>query len=265
MTLPARLLASLIGFAVLMASLGVSPLTAQSVIQDTYRLGANDEVAVTVFGPQNLDVKTRIKEDGTIAFPYLGSVMARGETARTLALNIARLLKAGGFYNQAVVSVDVTAYVSNTVTVSGNVTAPGIFPLDRPLTLAMVVARAGGARSDGADYAVLTRGNQPAVSILLDDVTNPGAGANQSIQAGDTIIVPKAPVVYVYGQVNSPGAVPIRSGMTIRQALVRAGGPTLAGSERKITLYRDEQKIKKVSLEMLVRPNDTLFIRERLF
>lgn len=233
---------------------------------DGYKLGANDEVEVTIYGPgqqQNQMVRTRIKEDGTITLPFLGAVQARDRTARQLAQQINSELRAGGYFNNPSVNVDVTQYVSNVVTVSGKVGTPGIYPLDRPLTIGMAVARAGGGRPDGADYVILQRRNDPTEhEIPFDSLTGEWSTA-LAVEAGDTLYVPVAPVVFVYGQVNAPGALTIRSGMTLRQILARAGGPTLGGSQKNITIYRGDQKLKKAKLDETVQPDDTIFIHER--
>lgn len=231
---------------------------------DGYVLGANDEVTITVFGRADTTITTRIAEDGTVTFPYVGTVKARGETPRSLAAKIAAGLKAGGYFTNPIVNVDVKTFISNSVTVFGNVTTPGVLPLDRTLTVAMMVARAGGARADAADYAILRRANdQSEQKIYFNDLTRSGAGVR--LRAGDTIFVPQAEQFFVYGQVNAPGQFAIQSGMTVRQALARAGGPTLGGSEKKVSLYRNGKRTKKVGLDDLVQAKDVLRVGERLF
>lgn len=233
---------------------------------DGYVLGNNDEVEVTLFGTGvNQVVRTRIKEDGTITVPYLGSVMARDRTARALSTEIAAQLRSGGYFTKPVVNVEVTQFISNGVTVFGEVGTPGVFPLDRPQTVGMMVARAGGVRPDGADYAILKRqGDSTEHRILLSTLAGEWSAATPLL-ASDTLYVPVTPMIYVYGQVNAPGTFGIRNGMTIRQALARAGGPTLAGSERNVSIYRGGQKLKKVELESPVQEGDTLFVHERIF
>lgn len=232
---------------------------------DGYKLGVNDEIEISIFSTTNQVVKTRIKEDGTVTVPFLGNVRAVDSTARELATRIADQLRSGGFLLKPIVNVDVTQFVSNSVTVLGNVATPGIYPMDRDLTVAMLVARAGGARTDGADYAMLRRRGDPVEHrVDFGTVGSEWSGAT-AIIAGDTVYVPPIPIYFAYGQVNTPGAFPIRTGMTIRQALARAGGPTLAGSQKNITLFRGEKKIKKIELDEKIQPNDTLYINERFF
>ena len=229
-----------------------------------YRLGVNDEVEVTIFGHENQVIRTRVKEDGTVTVPLIGAIPARDRTAKQLAMDIAAQLRSGGYLVNPVVNVDVTQFVSNAVTVLGNVNTPGIYPLDRPQTVAMAVARAGGARADGADYALLRRSGGDEHKIPFNSFGGDWSGATPLLP-GDTVMVPAAPKVYVYGQVNSPGSFPVTTGMTVRQALAQAGGPTLAGTTRKVTLYRDGKKIRSVDLEEQVRAEDTFKVGERLF
>ncbi len=231
---------------------------------DGYLLGVNDEVEVTIYtSGQNQVVRTRIKEDGTITLPFLGTVAARDRTARQLAAQITEQLRSGGIFTKPSVNVDVTQFVSNSITMFGQVATPGVYPIDRPLTVAMAVARAGGGQANGADYVILRRrGDDVEHRISFDKLTGEWSTATP-IQSGDILFVPTAPVVFVYGQVNAPGSFTIRSGMTLRQVIARAGGPTLAGTQRRISIHRGDQEIKRVDLNSTVQPNDTIFVHER--
>lgn len=229
-----------------------------------YILGANDEIRVSIFGAYPIDVKTRIKEDGRITLPSVGDIVAEGTTTNALASNIRRQLQSGGYFVDPIVNVEVVSFVSRSVTVFGNLQNPGLYPLDRPQTIAMMLARAGGARTDAADYAILQRAGEADRQINMSDL-DPQAGTGQFLRAGDALFVPKAEDVYIYGQVNKPGRMPFETGMTLRQMLAQAGGPTLGGSEKKITLNRGTEKIKKADLDMLVKPGDVFTVKERTF
>lgn len=231
---------------------------------DEYELGINDEVMITIFGTPDQVVKTRVKEDGTITVPFIGVIKAKGETALLLSRSIVAALKSGGYLVNPIVNVDVTDFVSNVVTVSGSVGQPGVYPLNRSMTVSMLLAKAGGARTDGADYAVLKRGGNDEHRIDFNSLTGDWSGATL-LQAGDSVLVPIRPVFFVYGQVNAPGKYPIDGAMSLRQALARAGGPTLAGTQKNVAIFRGDKKIKKAPLDMKIEPNDTVFVNERLF
>jgi polysaccharide export outer membrane protein len=81
--------------------------------------------------------------------------------------------------------------------------------------------------------------------------------------------VPKAPVYYIYGEVQRPGSYRIERGMTIRQALALAGGLTARGTERRMKVERQlengEKDMVSVELTDVVRADDVIYVRESLF
>jgi polysaccharide export outer membrane protein len=245
---------------------GVTPPTAAATpTASAYDLGVGDEIQVTLFGQPDMTVRTRVREDGTISYPLLGNVSVSGRRAEDVATLVASRLRAGGYYAKPVVNVDVTSYVSKSYTLFGNFGTPGIYPIDRPTTVAMAIARGGGVRPDAADFALLRRsGEQGERRIDFADLSEAG-GINTLLQAGDTVVVQAAPQVFVYGQVGSPGSYPVRGRMTLRQALIRAGGLTLAGNEKRVTLRRNGTVIKRANLNDEVQADDVLFVNERFF
>ncbi|SEJ42879.1 polysaccharide export outer membrane protein [Sphingomonas sp. OV641] len=240
-----------------------APAPVSAVADAAYRLGVNDELQISVFGTHPIDVKTRVKEDGSVTVPMLGDVPASGQTTREFADTIASRLRAGKLYTNPVVNVEVVNFVSNAVTVFGSLNTPGIYPLDRPLTVAMALARAGGTRGDAADYVIIKRAGRPDQRVRTDDPA--GVGLAQPLVAGDTLFVPPAPVIFVYGQVNKPGRIALRSDMTVMQALAEAGGPTLAGSRKRVTLTRGATSQDRVPLDAKAQPGDVFYVNEKLF
>lgn len=227
-----------------------------------YQLGPDDEVRISVFGQPDLSTTTRIKEDGTVVLALVGPVTARGKTTSQLAQDIAAGYASGGYLTKPSVSVEVSNYVSRFVTVLGNVPQAGNYPLDRAYTVASMLAKAGGSTKDGANAVILTPadGSGP-VRISLADMA---AGATRPLQPGDTLFVPAAEKVYVYGQVQQAGAFAYVPGQSFRQALALAGGPTLAGSTKRIKVRREGKEIQ-ANLDDPVQPEDVLIIREKLF
>lgn len=241
--------------------------TAQSTAlmpYDGYVLGVNDSLEVSILNSgQSQSFKSRIKEDGSITVPFIGSVQARDRTARQLAAEITQQLKSRQIFANPIIGVEVVEFVSNSAVVSGEVGTPGIYPLDRPLTVGSIMARAGGTKGNAADYVLLRRAGQEHRVLLA--VSQGEWSSSTTLERGDELYVPAAPTIYVYGQVRSGGSYAIKSGTTVRQALARAGGPTLAGSEKNISLHRDGQEVKKINLDDELRDGDVLFIHERLF
>lgn len=238
-------------------------VTAKAASDPGYLLGPDDEVKIAIFGQPDLSTTTRIKEDGSVVLALVGPVSARGKTTGQLAQAIAGEYASGGFLAKPSVSVEVSDYVSRSVTVLGNVPQAGNYPLDRGYTVASMLAKAGGSTTAGANAVILTPADgSGAVRISLADMS---AGASRQLNPGDILFVPPAEKVYVYGQVQQPGAFSYVPGQTYRQALALAGGPTLAGSTKRIKVRRDGKELVEANLDSPVKPEDVLIIREKLF
>ena len=253
---------ALVGLALLLAPVANAPVAAQSIWQG-YQLGAEDQIEVQIHGQGGATVKTRVKSDGSITLPLVGRTQAADQTTQALASAIEAQLKRGGLMTNPIVNVEVLEYASRTVTMLGEFTNPGLVPLDRPLTLTETVARVGGLKQNASDTVVLRRAGGAVERYNLSAIARNEA-RDVILLPGDALFATAAPQYYIYGQVGNAGTFAIAPQMTIRQALARAGGPTLAGSERKITLYRDGQE-SDADLSALIQPGDVLFVRERVF
>lgn len=241
------------------------PYTATAQTSDAgYLLGAEDQIEVQIYGTGGVTVRTRIKSDGSITLPFVGRVQAANQTAQALAESITAALKRGDIIRDPIVNVEIATYASRTVTMLGEFGSPGLLPLDRPLSLTEMVARVGGLRSGASDTVLLRHANGTTEQHNLTAIGR-GQARDVALQSGDAVYAMGSPQYYIYGQIGNAGLYAILPQMTIRQALARAGGPTLAGSERKVTLYRGSTKLEADDLDALVQPNDVLFVRERIF
>jgi polysaccharide export outer membrane protein len=239
-----------------------------------YPLGVADVVRVTVFQQPDMTTETRVSENGTITVPLLGPVPVGGVTATRVEERIATLLKTRGFVRDPQVIVTVLQFKSRPVSVLGLVSRPGRYTLEEGVyRLSDVLALAGGALPDGANEVTLVRvvgGRSQKLDIDMPALFKSGDFTNNpEIIAGDSIYVPRAPLFYIYGEVNRPGAFRIDKGMTLMQALSMGGGVSLRGSEKNIELRRPDANGQYVtyrgSLTDVVEPNDVIFVRESLF
>lgn len=242
--------------------------------QPEYQLGAGDNIRVTVFQNPELTVETRVTENGTISYPLVGSVRVGGLTIPVAEQTIAKALKDGNFLQQPQVNISLLQNRGNQVSVLGMVTRPGRFPLETVNTrLSEMLAIAGGIALGGADIVILTgiRDGKP----LRREIDIPGMFLDNQLQhdivvaGGDVIYVHRQPMYYIYGEVQRPGSFRVERGMTIRQALAQAGGPSVRGTERWMAVYRRDSagRIEASGLDLNdpVRPDDVLYVRESLF
>ncbi|MCW5603556.1 MAG: polysaccharide export protein EpsE [Burkholderiales bacterium] len=238
-----------------------------------YELGPGDNIRILVFQNPDLTLETRIGEQGTITYPLIGMIRVGGMPVAAAEKAIADALREGGFIKQPHVNIVVLSMHGNSVSVLGHVRKPGLYPIETVnVRVLEMLAVAGGIAPDGADVAVLTgmRDGKPfrrevdVEGIFLTD----GVQGDAFVAPGDVIYVHRAPMFYIYGEVQNPGAYRVERGMTVRQALARGGGPTARGTERSPRLYRrgaGSATETRSDLSDPVRPGDVFFVRESLF
>jgi polysaccharide export outer membrane protein len=238
-----------------------------------YLLGAGDIIRIQVFQNPDLTIETRVSESGTVTYPLIGAVRVGGLSLAATEERIAEGLKAGGFVQKPQVSVLLLQNRGNQVSVLGQVNRPGRFPLEHfNMRLSELLAMAGGTAANGADTVVVvgSRGGKPfrkevdLPALFLGD----GTIDDMVLAGGDVVYVHRAPVFYIYGEAQRPGAYRIERNMTLQQALALGGGPTLRGTERiRLDRRQPDGSIVRSSPDRdePVRPDDVIYVRESLF
>ena len=239
-----------------------------------YPLGAGDAIKIQVFQNPDLTIETRVSENGSITYPLIGAMELGGLSIAVAEKKIAGALQTGGFIQNPQVNIVLLQIRGNQVSVLGQVNRPGRFPLEIANTrLSDMLANAGGATVNGDDIAIvvgmrngkLFRKKIDIPSIFLDDKLQD----NIVLQGGDSIYVHRAPVFYIYGEAQRPGAYRIERDMTVMQALAQGGGPTARGSEKRLRLHRKspDGSVQPIEPQWTdpVLPNDVIYVKESLF
>lgn len=243
-------------------------------VRAEYALGAGDVIRVTVYQNPDLTLEARVSEAGSISYPLVGAVKLGGLTVTEAEKKIADALKQGNFVKAPQVSILVVQVRGNQASVLGQVNKPGRYPLEvSGMRLSDVLALAGGVASTGGDIVTVvgTRSSQPyRVEVDLPTVFGPGKrGDDLVIQDGDVVWVERVPVVYIYGEVQKPGAFRLERNMTVMQALASGGGLTQRGTEKGIRVHRRDGtgklQILTPSLDETLRTDDVVYVRESLF
>lgn len=251
-------------------------LSATSVLAEDYKdypLGPGDVLRIQVFQNPDLTTETRVSETGAITFPLIGNVIVGGLPITAAEKKIADALKSGGFVRQPQINIVLLQIRGNQVSVLGQVNRPGRFPLDTLSRVSDMLAIAGGITPTGDDSAIVigTRDGKPFRKVIDVPQLYLGERSDEDIvlSGGDVIYVHRAPVFYIYGEAQRPGAYRIERGMTIMQALAQGGGHTVRGSEWRLRLHRKNADgvVEKLSPEMTdaVQADDIIYVRESIF
>jgi polysaccharide export outer membrane protein len=239
----------------------------------TNNIGPDDVLRISVYGYEDLKTETRVSADGRITFPLIGEVEASGKSSMELEKAIAGRLIDGGFIQDAQVTVTVLEHVSQQVSVLGYVKTPGRYPLNSDSSIVDLIAMAGGINDLGDSKVVVTRtvnGKQQKqelnLRVYLEDAESI---APFKMQKGDMVYVPKAPMFYIYGEVQHPGGYRIEPGISVVKALSIGGGLTLRGTENGIVIKRKDGSgaLLEIDAELgdAVLKDDVIYVGERWF
>ena len=252
-----------------------------------YIVGPQDVLTITSYDQADLSGKFIVDADGTFSFPLIGRFKAGGSTLRDVEQGLKTRLRNEGFFNNPQVSVAVEQYRSQKVIIVGEVRTPGAYSLSGGMSLVELLARAGSTLPTASGDAVIVHAaagtpidpnELPAaldehspntVRVNLRDLEHGLPSQNAMLRDGDTIFVPRAASVYVFGQVKNPGAYALQErDTTVLQALSLAGGLTDHGADGRIQIIRivnGERRELKAKFSDLVRPGDTVMVPERFF
>lgn len=275
--LPTDLLAQLLQRLFLSVLMLLAPVLAHAQLSEAQRdyvLGAGDVVRVSVYQNQDLTLETRITESGAISYPLLGQVRLGGLSVPQAEKVIADGLKNGNFVRQPQVSILVTQVRGNQASVLGMVNRPGRYPIEQNgMRLSELLATAGGIAQGGSDQVVLSgmRDRKPLrVVIDVPLLFAQSGGVNDPVIAnGDTVYVERMPMVYIYGEVQRPGAMRLERDMTVLQGLASGGGLTQRGTEKGLRLHRrgadGKVQILQPGMNDPLQNGDVIYLRESLF
>jgi polysaccharide export outer membrane protein len=188
----------------------------------------------------------RVSPSGTVTLPMIHEVQVGGMDEQTAAHAIEAALVAQGMLLHPQVSVLVTSYAGQDVSVLGEVVRPGVYPYTLHHRLLDLISAASGlAPSAGRLVNIFHRDDaQTPHPVVLDPSgTDTETDHNPELAPGDTVLVSRAGLVYVVGDVQRPGgfAVDPAQGLTVVQALSLAWGPTQNAAMGKAILIREQK------------------------
>jgi polysaccharide biosynthesis/export protein len=239
------------------------------------RLGTGDLIEVSVYNVPELSTKARVSSAGDIYLPLVDYVHVGGLSSAQAEALIQQRLSDGGFVKNPHVSLFVQEYASQGASVLGEVARPGVYPVLGQQRLFDVISAAGGFTEKAGQSITVTHRTEPEkpVTVPLARNATDSPEGNIAVFPGDTIVVRKADVVYVVGEVGRPSGFMMDGGhLTVLQAIALAGGTTrtakLGGTRilRKGAAGISETpvELKKIleakSPDMAMQADDILFV-----
>jgi polysaccharide export outer membrane protein len=244
--------------------------------QESLLIGPGDLIQVDVMDTPEMEQQVRVTDDGNAPLAYLGSIHVAGQTPASAAAMIQKALMERKVMRQPQVTVKVQEYATQDVSVLGQVRTPGTYAITTPQTILKILSLAGGL-TDGADRNVTIKRHQTSeqikyyVSNSSDEVL-----ANVAIvYPGDTVLIPRAPLVYVMGDVSRPGGYAVTTNdarLSVLQVVAMAGSANKTSMQSKVRLIRAtangqvelpvrlDQIEKGKQPDVMLQPNDIVYV-----
>lgn len=218
-----------------------------------YHPGPGDILSVVVFnhpeltlptGPQRTAAESgfQVSNEGTINYPFIGTVSVSGRPIEQIREDITRRLAT--FIPDPQVDVRIAAFNSQSIIVSGEVETPNTQPLTTiALTLIEAINEAGGF-SEQADLRNVSLQREGRLyEVDIQGFLSGGLRQNNPIlRNGDLVSVPRrrAEEAYILGEVARPDVVDLSlEPISLTQAITRRGGLQLTRSDaRGILVFR---------------------------
>jgi polysaccharide export outer membrane protein len=239
-------------------------------------IGAGDLVEMSVFDTPELSGKLRVSNTGDVILPLVGTLHLQGLTAGEAQTLIRQKFIGGGFLKDPQVTVFISEYATQNVSVVGEVHKPGIYPAFGTHRLLDYLSLAEGLTPLAGTAIVITHSGHPdqPQRVKMTSGAAPQPENNPEILPGDTIFVEKTGIVYVVGDVARPGGFPMDHDgqLTVMQAVALAQGTNDTAAKGSAKLIRTTPQgrqeipidLKKIltakATDLPLQDNDILFV-----
>ena len=189
-------------------------------------LDVGDVLEIRVFDTPELSGKFRVDSHGNITLPVGGSVAVKGLSPEQVQTAIEQRFRKQEILRDPHVEVFVLEYATQRVTVMGEVKMPGVYPIGGKRGVLDFISLAGGPTPTASKTALLMRKRSTGQAITVDLNSASESGAQPQVEPGDRIVVTRAGIVYVVGDVGRPGGYLIenKNTITVLRALALAQG-----------------------------------------
>jgi polysaccharide export outer membrane protein len=210
--------------------------------QESLLIGPGDLIQVDVMDTPEMEQQVRVTDEGTVPLAYIGSVYVGGKTpAAAAALIQAALIEKKVMYRPQV-TVKMEELATQDVSVLGQVHTPGTYSITTPQTILKVLSLAGGL-NDTADRNVVVKRHKSGEQIKYYVSNNSEQALSDVVMVypGDIVLVARAPMVYVMGDVNRPGGYAIVTNdaqLGVLQVVAMAGSAAKTSVQSRVRIIR---------------------------
>ncbi len=234
-------------------------------VPDDYLMGPGDVLRLSVWKrPELDDGDIVVAPDGDISVMRIGTVHVEGRTVEDVTSEITGKLSA--YYENPEVRLGITTYANNKAFVLGRVTNPGLVSFTGRGTLLEALSLAGGLpllREEAfLTKCAIIRGKDSILWVDLRELLQNGNMAlNTRIRNNDVIYIPESEneLVYVMGNIETPGVVRLKAKLTVMDAIMYAGGPTEDADMSEVYIIREENgkgTVRMIDLRQLLQKAD---------
>ena len=238
-------------------------------------IGPGDLLDLTISDVPEMAQSVRLREPGHAHINLVGRLHLAGLTTGEAQKLLEQKLSDTNLLRNPSVSITIREYGTQGVSVLGEVIKPGVYPILGPRTLVDVIAAAGGVTPNAGAVATIKR--RDSGKLVTASLSNQGSemfAGDVEIQPGDQVMISKAGIVYVLGDVGRPGGfvMQVAGRMTLLQAIALAGGANRSAALSKSRILRrtdhgiEETRfdLKRVlankSADQPVQANDIVYI-----
>ena len=214
--------------------------------QESLLIGSGDLIQMDVMDTPEMTQQVRVADDGTVRLAYVGKIHVAGQTPATAGNLIETALVEKHVMRKPQVTVRVQEYATEDVSVLGEVHTPGAYAITTPQTILRVLSLAGGLTDMANRHVTVKR--YKSTEQLTYYVSNNSEQALSDVvmvNPGDTVLVPRAPLVYIMGDVNRPGGYAINTNdahLTAMQAVAMAGSANKTSVLSHVRLIRTTEQ-----------------------
>ncbi|HDH05215.1 MAG TPA: hypothetical protein ENH01_05810 [Nitrospirae bacterium] len=258
----------------------ISYAGAETSSTDFYKVGVDDMLEIKVLDHKDLRTLATVTSDGTISFPYIGTVNVKDMSLSEIEAMITNKL-AEGYIKYPVVTVSLVKSMSRKIFAYGELYKRGEIPLEENVTLLKALSLAGGVTENGRYGMVKVRRKKEGkpgyrdIKVDIKQVIEGGGKGDILLEPDDILIVERSKTFFAHGEVGKPGEHVLEKNMSLVRALSAVGGIRSEGLYGKVKIrrkqkgkrgYKDIEIDLKAIVEgskakdMLLQPDDILIV-----